>query len=191
MRKTTGISLLLLIFLSLCMITFSLLSLSGASADEKLSEKSAIHTTQYYSAVSTANEILAFLDHSLLQFLQEELSASFSEESAAEELILQSYSKLISDIHSDPDFAEVLSTKFADCTFAFEEINNTCSLSFAVPVPSDYPQQLLVSLELIIPETLSDSLYEITAWQVNNISNWNPDHSQNLMRMTEFSSVNN
>lgn len=59
MRKTTGISLILLIFLSLCLLTFSLLSLSGALADERLSQKAADRTTEYYAAVSAANEKLA------------------------------------------------------------------------------------------------------------------------------------
>lgn len=59
MRKTTGISLILLIFLSLCLLTFSLLSLSGALADERLSQKAADRTKEYYAAVSAANEKLA------------------------------------------------------------------------------------------------------------------------------------
>ena len=52
MRKTSGLSLLLLIFLSLCLVTFSLLSVSESSADRKLSEKAAQHTTDYYDALS-------------------------------------------------------------------------------------------------------------------------------------------
>ena len=62
MRKTSGLSLLLLIFLSLCLVTFSLLSVSESSADRKLSEKAAQHTTDYYHALSEANEILAKID---------------------------------------------------------------------------------------------------------------------------------
>ncbi|MCC8045126.1 MAG: hypothetical protein LIP12_06460 [Clostridiales bacterium] len=62
MKRTAGISLMLLIFLSLCLITFSVLSLSGANADEKLSQKSADRTTEYYAAVTEANEILSEID---------------------------------------------------------------------------------------------------------------------------------
>ena len=69
MRKTTGISLILLIFLSLCLITFSLLSLSGATADERLSQKAADRTTEYYAAVSEANKMLADIDRKLAEYL--------------------------------------------------------------------------------------------------------------------------
>ena len=62
MRKTTGLSLLLLIFLSLCLLIFSLLSISGATADETLSQKTADRTKEYYAAVSEANQLLAEID---------------------------------------------------------------------------------------------------------------------------------
>lgn len=70
MRKTSGVSLMLLIFLSLCLITFSLLSLSGATADETLSQKSADRTTQYYAAVTSANEIISRIDAALAGYLK-------------------------------------------------------------------------------------------------------------------------
>ena len=39
MRRTSGLSLLILIFVSLCLITFSLLSVSESRADQALGEK--------------------------------------------------------------------------------------------------------------------------------------------------------
>ncbi|MCD7765459.1 MAG: hypothetical protein LUH53_02945, partial [Lachnospiraceae bacterium] len=73
MKKTAGISLMLLIFLSLCLITFSLLSLSGATADAKLAQNSAERTTEYYAAVSEANEILNEIDTQLAAAWREAL----------------------------------------------------------------------------------------------------------------------
>ena len=75
MRKTSGLSLLLLIFLSLCLVTFSLLSVSESSADRKLSEKAAQHTTDYYHALSEANEILAKIDDVLSGYVKDAASS--------------------------------------------------------------------------------------------------------------------
>ncbi len=80
MKKTAGISLMLLIFLSLCLITFSLLSLSGATADSKLSQNSAERTTEYYAAVTAANEILAEIDTQLAACLREAEASENPEE---------------------------------------------------------------------------------------------------------------
>ena len=70
MRKTSGVSLILLIFLSLCLIVFSLLSLSGAVADETLSSQAADRTTEYYAAVSSSNALLAQIDEQLAEYLR-------------------------------------------------------------------------------------------------------------------------
>ena len=48
MRRTSGLPLLILIFVSLCLITFSLLSVSESRADQTLVEKMAERTTTYY-----------------------------------------------------------------------------------------------------------------------------------------------
>ncbi|MCC8065672.1 MAG: hypothetical protein LIO94_01020 [Clostridiales bacterium] len=84
MKKTTGISLMLLIFLSLCLITFSLLSLSGASADQNLSQKAADRTTEYYAAVTTANEILDKIDSQLAAALKESADSKSPEQAYME-----------------------------------------------------------------------------------------------------------
>ena len=71
MRRTSGISLMLLIFLSLCLIIFSLLSVSGAVADQTLSRQAADRTTEYYAAVTSANELLSRIDGCLAAYLRE------------------------------------------------------------------------------------------------------------------------
>lgn len=54
-----GISLLILIFMTLSLLTFSVLSLENAVADRRLSRKMAEHTSNYYAAVSRVQEQLA------------------------------------------------------------------------------------------------------------------------------------
>lgn len=53
-----GITSIVLIFVMLCLLTFSVLSLVSARADLKLSQKSADHTTRYYEAENAASDIL-------------------------------------------------------------------------------------------------------------------------------------
>ena len=178
MRKTTGISLLLLIFLSLCLITFSLLSLSGAAADENLSQKAADHTAEYYDAVSQANRILSFMDNHFYQTAKKSVSSGKSDKT-------DSLSGFYPDIHMDSAFSEMLSTEFTGTDFFFEETGESSSLSFSVPFSDASDLLLHVSLELTVPQTDQDTFYEITCWKVISSETWNPDRSMNLMRMTE------
>lgn len=54
-----GASSILVVFILLCLVTFSVLSLVSANADLKLSKRVAEHTREYYDATSEAEEILA------------------------------------------------------------------------------------------------------------------------------------
>lgn len=71
MRRTSGISLMLLIFLSLSLIIFSLLSLSEAVADRTLSNQAAERTRQYYAAATEANALISRIDAALARYLRE------------------------------------------------------------------------------------------------------------------------
>lgn len=70
MRRTSGLSLLILIFVSLCLITFSLLSVSESRADQALGEKMAARTTTYYEANTKANQLLSKIDAQLANYLR-------------------------------------------------------------------------------------------------------------------------
>ena len=54
-----GISLIILIFMNICLAAFAVLSLENAISDYSLSKKTATHTTQYYNAVNKVQEQLA------------------------------------------------------------------------------------------------------------------------------------
>ncbi len=148
-----GVSLLLLIFLTLCLITFSLLSLSGASADENLSRKAADRTLSYYKADSSANDILAQTNEYLAGYLRE------AEESSDPKA---RYQELCADLPS------------ADSVYTLED----STLSFSVSVNDD--QILQVQLELTYPEEPDDTLYRITSWKIVNTREWTPDTHLNL-----------
>lgn len=60
---STGTTTIVLIFVLLCLLTFSVLSLVSARANMKMSQKSADHTTAFYQAENTANTILNNVIH--------------------------------------------------------------------------------------------------------------------------------
>ena len=60
-----GISLLLVVLIVLCMITFAALSLSSALRDYRYSEKMAARTTDYYDADAKAGQKLVDIDQTL------------------------------------------------------------------------------------------------------------------------------
>ena len=60
-----GSSSLLIVFLVLCLATFSILSLSSAKSDYTLSERLAEHKNQYYEASSKAESVLDKVDATL------------------------------------------------------------------------------------------------------------------------------
>ena len=149
-----GLSLLLLIFLTLCLLTFSLLSLSGASADENLSRKMADRTVTYYNASNQANDILARIDEHLAEYLKE-AKESWNPKSRYLELC-----------------EEIIKTEDANCSL------DGSVLSFSVPVTDG--QFLQVSLELTYPKKAEDTLYTITSWKIVNTREWTPDRHMNL-----------
>lgn len=167
MRKTTGISLMLLIFLSLCMMIFALLSLSGARADEKLSRKSADRTSEYYAAVTQANKLLALIDDQLALCLTEAETAADPQTA-----FLESVSSVKNNI---PGVTWIEQEHSAD--------SPEPSLSYTVPVTED--QVLLAELSIRYPQHAQDTMYKITAWQIMNTDDWTPDTTQNLYRLTE------
>ena len=167
MRKTAGLSLLLLIFLSLCLIIFSLLSLSGAAADETLSQKTADRTTAYYAAVSEANKLLAEVDTLLAEELRTILYTENSGPNTA--------SALTAAVSYINNCITVLQSHFPDC-LTFTE--NMIYLTFSVPVTVN--QILQISLSVSYPVSPEDTLYQITGWQILNTDTWTPDLSQKV-----------
>lgn len=193
MRKTTGISLLLLIFLSLSLLIFSLLSYSGAQADARLSQKAADHTTEYYQMTDKANQILAFIDMQLCAEIkavsadaQTEISdTSKTKQSSHDTSVLQnSWTQIGSLIHTGSDFSEKLSTEFPDIHFAYAENDAIPVLTFETNASEDAAQALQITLIFQQPETVSDPLYQITSWNVINTQDWTPDQSQNLLQIS-------
>lgn len=170
MRKTTGISLILLIFLSLCLLTFSLLSLSGALADERLSQKAADRTTEYYAAVSAAHKNLAEIDAFLQHFFAENSDKGKLTAADLVSLLLDADELAELDLQTDRDPAAASSI-------------DPYSLAFDVAVNES--QQLHVVLSFHDPDADLETFYDVVEWKTINTKKWNADQSQKLFRIPE------
>lgn len=155
---TAGIPSLLLIFLILCLSVFSVLSLSSAVADKKLSRKSADHTLEYYEASNKANDSLATIDEILVE----------SRETA----------------HNPKDYYEQVENKITSMSdFVFSNTGDTATISWDTSINDS--QVLSVQISLPYPEQEGNSFYNIEQWQVINKDNWTPDQSQHVYRGNE------
>lgn len=150
-----GSSSLLIIFLILSLVTFAVLSLSGAKSDYTFSEKLASHKTEYYKASNKAEKILKEID--------ETLAACAGTDSA-------SYLAAVEQALNEKEIKGI--------SLSFE---SGC-ISYAVPMSDD--QELHVKLEVTNPAQ-SDTYYIIKAWQVVSSAAWDGDQSIKLIPMGE------
>jgi hypothetical protein len=172
MRRPSGISLMLLIFLSLCLITFSLLSLSGAVADQKLSQKAADRTTEYYQADTQANELLSQIDAQLALYLKE---------AEASKTPAQTYLALCSRISDElPSVTWTADTPSDDSETNQNLTDDTVSGTISFITEINDHQELQSSLQITYPTAPDDTLYQIISWKAVNTADWNPDTSQNV-----------
>ena len=66
-RFNIGISSFILVFVTLCLVTFSVLTLVSANANQKLNEQVIDQVNQYYEMSNQANHKLASIDQILYQ----------------------------------------------------------------------------------------------------------------------------
>lgn len=155
MRRISGLPLLILIFVSLCLVTFSLLSISESKADQTLGEKAAERTTAYYEANTKANALLAQVDQQLAENLRR------------------------ADTAANPEaYYEQSCSHIADAIPGVVWSSHT--ISFSIPV-TDH-QELSVCLTVNWPTQDTDTLYQISEWKIKNTQDWTPDVSMNLLR---------
>lgn len=151
-----GISLLILIFITLSLLTFSVLSLENAVADRRLSEKAAEHTSDYYAAVGRVQERLA----EYMETARENGSAAgeqvtFEEEvSAGQRLVVTIRLTGEEDTDGAPD-----------------------GENEAEPAAPDGENET----ESAAPDEDDDAAaapgYEVTQWQLQSDEEWEPDRS--------------
>ena len=155
---STGTTSIVLIFVLLCMLTFSVLSLVSAQANLRLSRLSAQRTTDYYAAENAANEILIDI------------------EDAAQSAVQARYLSSVNYDSQSPAFArEVLKRMRQPDAVSVTEDG---LLSYQVPLGED--QNLQVELRVFPEPGDGGRHYEVRVWQAVSRYDWTPDDSLDL-----------
>lgn len=152
-----GSSSLLIIFLILSLVTFAILSLSGAKSDYSFSQRLANHKTAYYEASNRAERILGQIDEALA-------SCSTSCEKQA------SYVVVVNET-LDGQQLEGIAIQAEEGIITFS-------------VLMEENQALLVELE-VNDYTKDETYYTIKTWQIISTKAWEGDQSIQLLPMGE------
>ena len=146
-----GFTSILVVFLTLCLVTFSALSLLTANSDYKLSKKYADKTGQYYEADQKARETVCILDKKLYSLYTEQEDAASFYNNISKELFLSSL----------PGFVE-------DFTVTRKDTEDQVFLSYMVPVTN--VQNLYIILKVNYPTKPDECFLTVTQWQSRTIS---------------------
>lgn len=146
-----GISLIILIFMNICLAAFAVLSLQNALSDYSLSKKTATHTTQYYAAVNKVQEQLTVRNRELRK-----------KQEAQEETVNQKATKKqISKEQTREKIKEAAKAKAEQQIILTEQVSKR--------------QQLVVTLQL--DEKGEYLQYYIKKWQLCSPDDWQADDS--------------
>ena len=148
-----GTSSILVTFVLLCLVTFAALSFLSANSDYRLSKQAADRTTQYYSACSYAEIIMADIEAKL----SEAKSTASSEEAYMD---------------------SVLALFEGDTSVTVEAGENT-TLSYDIPVNDS--QNLHVCLSVNSPADDDSALFSIEKWQTETKDIWEEDENATLL----------
>lgn len=149
---STGTVSVVLIFVLLCMLTFSVLSLVSAQANLRLSKKSADRTTAYYAAENEANDLLIRIEEAAVRVLSGRSVSSGGALAAA----------LVQELGEG-----------ADVTAREDQ------LSYQVPLGEE--QELSVVLTMFLMPDENGRHYRVDKWQAVSIHEWDGDDMPDLM----------
>lgn len=150
-----GTASMLVIFIILCLVTFSVLSVTSANNDKNYAKTIAQRTHSYYDASNQAETQLTQIDE-VLKTTYEQYGDAYLEQ------VANSFNTQVSKNLTYPlDFS------------------NFPVLSFTVPINDT--QALTVSLQIQIPENDNDHFYRITCWKEISTDNWDNEKPLNLM----------
>ena len=146
-----GTSLMLVVFMILCLTAFATLSLSSAMRDYEYSKKAADKTSDYYKADAAAGCRLAEIDTILKETAQANPASGAS----------PSYMEQVLDRLQDEKLFDTLT----------DEDSSNPQIIYNVPV--NERQSLRVTLALNTPDTSGDRLYRIVQWKEISSQEWN------------------
>ena len=201
-----GISLIILIFMNICLAAFAVLSLENAVSDYSLSKKTATHTTQYYEAVNKVQEQLAKKNQELREKAEAEKKAeSKTTEAKSSQKKAESKTTEIKSIQKKAESktteiksiqkkaeAETAETKSTEKKIKAETVKNMQSRKDIKKVAKSQikliesvskSQQLVVTLQL--DETGGYPQYYIQKWKLCSSDDWQADDSLDVYQSGE------
>ncbi len=133
-----GMTSLLLIFIVLSLVSFSVLSLSSALADRNLTDKIAGKTAAYYEASNAAQERIAGIDEALHLMYLGNTKDEYLENAGDS----SSFSIAVSDNQALEVKLKILYPENKDG--AFYSVERYCLVTTKAPVAEDEPMNLLI-----------------------------------------------
>ena len=185
-----GISLIILIFMNICLAAFAVLSLENAISDYSLSKKTATHTTQYYSAVNKVQEQLAEKNQELRE------KAIAAEKAEGKKTKTENTQKKVetktTETKNTQKKVETKATETKNTQKKVEtkatEVKNTQKKTKAkttktpnIQSPIKLTETVSKSQQLVVTLQLDDTQkypqYYIAKWQLCSSENWQADDS--------------
>lgn len=157
-----GSSLLLVIFLVLCLVTFATLSLSSARSDYSFSSRAAQRRTDYYQACNVAEDVLAQIDAVL--------------DSAADGPVNRPQEWL-----KDLDFTQISGAEFDAVGLEIVYDSKDAALSYQIPIN----EKQALEVGLVLTAQSDTGYYEIEKWQLVNTGGKKDSQPLQLMPMPE------
>lgn len=175
-----GISLIILIFMNICLAAFAVLSLENAVSDYSLSKKTATHTTQYYEAVNKVQEQLAKKN----QELREKAEAEKKAESKTTEIkgIQKKAETKTAETKSTEKKIKAKTVKNMQKQ-SQKDIKKVAKSQIKLTESVSKSQQLVVTLQL--DETGDYPQYYIQKWKLCSSDDWQADDSLDVYQSGE------
>ena len=150
--SSVGTSLILVIFILLCLLTFGTLSMISANADNKLSISSAENVVEFYLADAKAQTKIKDIDK-ILQVLYDESE-------------------------NEQEYYENVYKHFKNDTEVVVSQGEELDLNFITTVST---KEILSSqLRVIYPNNAQKSCYKIQSWKLVNTKVWEESSDQNI-----------
>lgn len=148
-----GMSLILVVFIIIALVTFATLSIINTNKDYSYTEKIAARTTDYYNADNKAEELLNQID--------EFLHASYSTD-------------------KDKYFTDAASSLSQLSTVDIDFHGDTPCIQYTLPINDT--QSLFIKLSVNYPVLPNDTFYQIIAWQEISTKDWKADTNIQLIQ---------
>lgn len=171
-----GITSILVIFVILCIVTFSVLSYVSARADRRLSEDVSEKTVAVYRAENLASSVLSDLDASLEDACRG-TSPQNTEGSAGTQTDAEGTESTAGTQEAYFAAAKKLLGETAGMTVTESGGNLYASFSETI---SD-TQSLCVTAQILYPQEGNPWYYKVTQWETKYTADWTPDQSVHVI----------